>query len=51
MSFRKNILEKGGTEDPMVMYKNFRGKEPSIDPLLIKRGLKEDKKTLKANQQ
>lgn len=42
MSFRKNILEKGGTEEPMAMYKAFRGKEPSIDPLLIKRGLKKN---------
>lgn len=39
-SFRKNILEKGGTEDPMLLYKRFRGAEPSIEPLLIKRGLK-----------
>lgn len=39
-SFRKNILEKGGTEDPMVLYKRFRGAEPSIEPLLKKRGLK-----------
>ncbi|HEU4496367.1 MAG TPA: M3 family metallopeptidase [Flavobacterium sp.] len=41
-SFRKNILEKGGTEDPMVLYKRFRGAEPSVVPLLKKRGL--DKK-------
>jgi len=33
-------LAKGGTEDPMKLYKQFRGAEPSIDPLLIKRGLK-----------
>lgn len=39
-SFRKNILERGGTEDPMVLYKRFRGAEPSIEPLLEKRGLK-----------
>lgn len=39
-SFRKNILEKGNTEDPMVLYKRFRGAEPSIEPLLMKRGLK-----------
>ncbi len=39
LSFRKNILEKGGTEDPMVLYKRFRGREPSIEPLLRKRGL------------
>lgn len=38
-SFRKNILEKGGTEDPMDLYKRFRGSEPSIEPLLKKRGL------------
>lgn len=38
-SYRKNILEKGGTEDPMVLYKRFRGAEPSIEPLLKKRGL------------
>lgn len=39
-SFRKNILERGNTEDPMVLYKRFRGAEPSIEPLLVKRGLK-----------
>ena len=38
-SFRKNILENGGTIDPMVMYKKFRGAEPSIEPLLKRRGL------------
>lgn len=38
-SFRTNILSKGGSEDPMVLYKRFRGKEPSIEPLLKKRGL------------
>jgi peptidyl-dipeptidase Dcp len=40
-SFRENVLSKGGTEDPMVLYKKFRGKEPSIEPLLRKRGLLE----------
>ena len=39
-SFRKNILEKGGTIHPMDLYKAFRGKEPSIDPLLERSGLK-----------
>ncbi|MBM4168106.1 MAG: M3 family metallopeptidase [Ignavibacteria bacterium] len=39
-SFRKNILEKGGTEEAMEMYKKFRGREPSVEPLLEKRGLK-----------
>lgn len=38
-SFRTNILEKGGSEDPMVLYKRFRGREPRIEPLLKKRGL------------
>ena len=36
---QKNILEKGGTEDPMELYKSFRGAEPSTEPLLRKRGL------------
>jgi len=39
-SFRENILERGGTEDPMVLYTRFRGKEPGIEPLLKRRGLK-----------
>ena len=39
-SLRKNILERGGSEDAMTLYKRFRGREPSIEPLLIKRGLK-----------
>jgi peptidyl-dipeptidase Dcp len=39
-SFRKNILEQGGSEEGMVQYMKFRGQEPSIDPLLVKRGLK-----------
>ncbi|MFZ1456865.1 MAG: M3 family metallopeptidase, partial [Saprospiraceae bacterium] len=39
MSFRKNILEKGGTADAMELYKRFKGAEPKIDPLLKKRGL------------
>jgi len=40
LSFRRNILEAGGTEDPMVLYKRFRGAEPKVEPLLKKRGLK-----------
>lgn len=39
-SFRKNILEKGGSDDPMKLYVNFRGAEPGIEPLLETRGLK-----------
>lgn len=38
-AFRKNVLERGGTEDPMVLYKNFRGADPDIKPLLKRRGL------------
>lgn len=38
-SFRANILSRGKTDDAMVLYKRFRGAEPSIEPLLAKRGL------------
>jgi len=38
-SFRENILEKGNTEDPMKLYTDFRGREPSIKALLVRRGL------------
>ena len=37
--FREHILEKGGTEHPMELYKRFRGKEPSVDALLRRAGL------------
>ncbi len=40
MSFRRNILEMGGSEEPMVLYKRFRGAEPDPDALLRARGLK-----------
>jgi len=39
-AFRKNVIERGGTEDPMVLYKRFRGAEPKVEFLLKKRGLK-----------
>ena len=39
-SFRENILSRGGTEDPMVLYKRFRGQEPTVDALLVRNGLK-----------
>lgn len=39
-SFHDNILTKGGTEDPDVLYKRFRGQEPTIDALLIRNGIK-----------
>ncbi len=37
-SFRENVLSKGGTEDPMVLYKRFRGAEPNPTYLLKNRG-------------
>ena len=39
-AFRTNILERGASEDPMELYTRFRGREPSVQPLLVKRGLK-----------
>ena len=39
-AFRTNILERGNTDDAMNLYVAFRGKEPSIEPLLRNRGLK-----------
>ena len=39
-SFRKNILERGGTENPAELYRRFRGQEPSIDALLERDGIK-----------
>ena len=38
--FRTNILERGGTEEPMVLYRRFRGGEPTIDALLRRDGIK-----------
>lgn len=40
-SFRHNILEKGGTEAPDVIYKRFRGQDPTVDALLIRDGIKQ----------
>ncbi len=42
-SFKDNILAKGGSEHPMVLYKRFRGKEPSPEALLRRAGLIESK--------
>ncbi|MBO7502681.1 MAG: M3 family metallopeptidase [Paludibacteraceae bacterium] len=39
-SFRTNILERGGTEKPMELYRRFRGGEPTVDALLRRDGLK-----------
>lgn len=43
--FRQEILSKGGTEHPMTLYKRFRGKEPTVDALLRRNGIKRRKKT------
>jgi Zn-dependent oligopeptidase len=37
--FKDNILSKGGTEHPVILYKRFRGHEPSPDALLKRAGL------------
>lgn len=40
--FRENVLEMGGSEDPMVLYVKFRGHEPSVKALLRNRGLNDE---------
>lgn len=37
--FRKEVLSQGGQADGGVLYQNFRGQEPSMEPLMKKRGL------------
>lgn len=39
LSYRKNILARGGSEDPMTLYVRFRGREPEVEPMLKRRGL------------
>ncbi len=39
MSFRRNILEKGGSDEPMDLYRKFRGADPDSGALLRGRGL------------
>ncbi|KAB7531634.1 M3 family peptidase [Flagellimonas olearia] len=41
--FKEHVLSKGGTENPMELYKRFRGSEPKIDALLERAGLLETK--------
>jgi len=36
---RQNVLAAGGSDDSMKLYRQFRGQDPSIEPLLAKRGL------------
>lgn len=38
-AFRTHILERGNTEDPMVLYKRFRGQEPTVEALLRRSGV------------
>lgn len=40
LRFRKNVLERGGTVEAGQMYRDFRGRDPVVEPLLDKRGLK-----------
>ena len=40
-SFRQNILSKGGTEHPMVLYQRFRGQKPTIKALLKRNGIEQ----------
>jgi peptidyl-dipeptidase Dcp len=44
-SFRDNVLSRGGTEEAMVLYRRFRGQDPSVEPLLERRGLKPEAAT------
>ena len=37
--FKENVLSKGGTEHPMILYKRFRGQEPKPEALLMRAGL------------
>jgi peptidyl-dipeptidase Dcp len=37
--FRKMMLSRGGSQDVMDMYRNFRGRDAKIEPLLERRGL------------
>jgi len=37
--FRKQLLSRGGSIDSMQMFRNFRGRDATIDPLLKRRGL------------
>ena len=39
-AFREDILERGGSEHPMTLYKRFRGQNPTVDALLERSGLK-----------
>jgi peptidyl-dipeptidase Dcp len=38
--FRDLVLSRGGTQDAAMTFRNFRGRDPIVEPLLIERGLK-----------
>jgi peptidyl-dipeptidase Dcp len=40
MHYRETILSKGGSKDAGQLYRDFRGRDPEVGPLLEKRGLK-----------
>jgi len=40
--FRSTLLSRGGSEDAMTLFKKFRGAEPNIQPLLIRKGLTDE---------
>ncbi|MDE7411935.1 MAG: hypothetical protein K2M94_07845, partial [Paramuribaculum sp.] len=42
-SFKENVLEMGGSDDPMALYVKFRGREPEVGALLRHRGLVPEK--------
>ncbi len=48
--FRREILSKGGTQEPMQLYKNFRGKEPDIKALLKRNGIDLPQPSLRAKE-
>jgi peptidyl-dipeptidase Dcp len=37
--YRKHVLESGGTDDPTIMYRRFRGQDPKVEALIERRGL------------
>ena len=37
--FRETLLSKGGSKDAMQLFQDFRGREPDVQPLLVRRGL------------